>query len=445
MRSSVILLPLLLLPLLTLAQGQQGSGSPYSAYGFGDLLGNTQVARRSMGGLGIAYNDPFGVDPSNPASYSSLVRPVFEAGVAVRNAKVDGEAISGTGRRTDLLGLSLGVPFGHGRWGVALGLAPYSRVGYRISTTAPLASGEGDVAYTYTGTGGLNRVYGGVSKAFDGRRDSLGNGHRLAIGVNYTHLFGSLVETRQAVYPTDGYYHSNAQRSVYIHDGVLSLGAQFQGMLARHRSREVRGWRYTVAASMELPADLTAERTEVVNSFVYSAIGTEIAFDTALYVLDETGSIGLPAAVGVGLALQNDHWAFSAEHRSRTWSLLEENGVRRNDLADLSQLAFGASYRPAGDIGGSFWERTIYRAGIRYLNDYLVVDGQQLSQIGMSFGMSLPVMGSSTRSRLNFGMELGERGERSNGLLRERYADLFVGIAITPDLREQWFKKRRIE
>jgi hypothetical protein len=124
---------------------------------------------------------------------------------------------------------------------------------------------------------------------------------------------------------------------------------------------------------------------------------------------------------------------------------LEENGVRRNDLADLSQLAFGASYRPAGDIGGSFWERTIYRAGIRYLNDYLVVDGQQLSQIGISFGMSLPVMGSSTRSRLNFGMELGERGERSNGLLRERYADLFVGIAITPDLREQWFKKRRIE
>jgi hypothetical protein len=359
MRSSVILLPLLLLPVLTLAQGQQGSGSPYSAYGFGDLLGSTQVVRRSMGGLGIAYNDPFGVDPSNPASYSSLVRPVFEAGAAVRNAKVEGEAISGTGRRTDLLGLSLGVPFGQGRWGVALGLSPYSRVGYRISTTASLASGEGDVVYTYTGSGGLNRVHAGVSKAFVGHRDSLGNGHHLSCGVNYSHLFGSLVETRQAVYPTDGYYHSNAQRSVYVHDGVVSVGMQFQGMLVRHRSREARGWRYTLGAAVELPADLAAERTEVVNSFVYSAIGTEIAFDTALFVLDETGSIGLPAAVGLGLALQNDHWSFSAEHRSRSWSRLEENGVRRTDLADLSQLSIGASYRPAGDIGGSFWERTI--------------------------------------------------------------------------------------
>lgn len=436
---------MLLIPVLTLGQGQQGSGSPYSAYGFGDLLGSTQVVRSSMGGLGIAYNDPFGVDPSNPASYSSLVRPVFETGLSVRNVRVDGEGVSSTGRRTDLLGLSLGVPFGQGKWGLALGLAPYSDVGYRISTTAPYSNGEGDVVYTYTGDGGLNRVFGGFSKAFDGRRDSLGNGHRVLVGLNYAHLFGSLLETRQAVYPTEGYYHSNAQRSLYVHDGVLTIGVQVQGMVVPRRSREVSGWRYTVGGAMELPGRLNAERTELVNSFTYSAIGTEIVYDTAFYVVDEKGSIGLPASIGLGVALQNDHWTFSAEHRSRAWSRLEENGVRRGDLADRTQLAIGASFRPAGDIGGSFWERTIYRAGIRHLNDYLVVDGRQLSQIGMSFGMSLPVMGSSTRSRLNFGMELGERGELSDGLLRERYADVFMGITITPDLREQWFKKRRIE
>jgi hypothetical protein len=59
--------------------------------------------------------------------------------------------------------------------------------------------------------------------------------------------------------------------------------------------------------------------------------------------------------------------------------------------------------------------------------------------------VSLPLMANTTRSRLNIGGEFGERGTLENGLLRERYATLLVGITITPDLREGWFKKRRID
>ena len=65
--------------------------------------------------------------------------------------------------------------------------------------------------------------------------------------------------------------------------------------------------------------------------------------------------------------------------------------------------------------------------------------------MAFSTGVSLPIMGSSTRSRLNFGAELGERGTTDNGLIRERFASIFVGITITPDGREFWFRKRRIE
>ena len=82
---------------------------------------------------------------------------------------------------------------------------------------------------------------------------------------------------------------------------------------------------------------------------------------------------------------------------------------------------------------------------MRYYNDYLVVNDTQLQEIGMSFGVSLPLMGSTTRSRLNLGTELGERGTTANGLIQEHYATVFLGVTITPDLREQWFKKRRIE
>ncbi len=433
------------MPTLALAQGQQGSGSPYSAYGFGDLLGSGQVVRRGMGGVGVAHNDPFGMDPTNPASYSSLARPAFEAGLAVHNVRSEGEGISSTGRRTDLLGMSLGIPFGRGKWGVAVGLNPYSAVGYRISTTAPLPGGEGDVRYIYSGDGGLNKVFAGVSKAFEGKRDSLGNGNRFSVGLNYEHLFGSIRSLRQAIYGQQGYYNSAAERSLYLRDGTLVLGAQFQGTLIPRRTRESSAWRYLIGARAELGTDLRVEYRELVNSFVFSTIGTEIPFDTSYFEVDENGSLELPMAWAVGLGFANAHWTISAEHRRRAWGEARLNGEQRGDLGDLAVYAVGASFRPAGDIGGSFWERTIYRAGLRSVSDYLVVNGQQLSQIGMSFGMSLPVMGSSTRSRLNLGVELGERGELSDGLLRERYADVFIGITITPDLREQWFKKRRIE
>ena len=82
---------------------------------------------------------------------------------------------------------------------------------------------------------------------------------------------------------------------------------------------------------------------------------------------------------------------------------------------------------------------------MRYSNDYRVVHGVQLQEIGMGFGIALPVMANATRSRVNFGVELAERGTADQGLLRERSINVFIGVTITPDVREQWFKKRRLE
>jgi hypothetical protein len=74
-----------------------------------------------------------------------------------------------------------------------------------------------------------------------------------------------------------------------------------------------------------------------------------------------------------------------------------------------------------------------------------VVEGRQLQEIGMSFGMSMPLLGATTRSRFNLGAELGRKGTTEDGLIQQRFAHLFIGLSLTPDLREQWFKKRRID
>ncbi|MEO8588927.1 MAG: hypothetical protein ABI432_06150 [Flavobacteriales bacterium] len=469
------------------AQDQQGSGSPYSAYGFGELSGSTQVTQALMGGTGIALADPFSVSRINPASYVGLLHTSFEAGGLVRNVRYDSETVSSNGRRSDLLGLTVGVPFGRGKWGMALGVNPVSHVGYELTDHGSVV--DGTVTYQYTGSGGLNRAFIGLGRMVWQSNDTLNKGTKLTVGANLDYLFGTVEESRKAIYPASGgYYNSNVSSTVVMRAPMASAGLQFTSdLISRDRARarvrahnerlvakdkrdemdwlnagkelkdrkalklskrEGEALRFRLGVSAELPANLTGHYTQLANSYVLTASGVEYPFDTAHFVDGANGTVFMPVLLGLGVSVYNSHWMVTAEHRRRDWSQLRvdvEGFDQPSTLATSSSSALGASFRPAGDFGGGFFKRTIYRAGVRWAEDYLVVEGTQLSQWGASLGMSLPLMASSTRSRLNIGVELGERGTLANGLIRERYADVYIGLTLTPDLREQWFRKSRIE
>jgi len=412
-------------------------------------MGSNQVAQATMGGLGVAVMDPASVISANPASYVTLQRTCFETGVVMRSSKFATSGMESTGRRTDILGFSLGIPFGKGRWGMALGMSPVSNVGYRITDSGLLPNDGGTVTYNYTGDGGLNKAYVGAGFIVAQKRDTLNNGYRLSVGANVGYVFGTIEETRKAVYPiASSFYNTSVVSSLVMRDPVFNAGVQFQGDLRRRVDREDRGLRYLVGLSAELPSNLSARRTDLITNYGVSGSGVELPFDTVFYADGRKGKLMLPLGVGLGFTVYDLHWSVSAEVKQRDWRDLSVN-VEGYDLpttlASNTTYILGASYRPANEAGGSFWERIIYRAGFRYNNDYLVVGGEQLHEMALSTGVSLPIMGTSTRSRLNFGAELGERGTTDNGLIRERFASVFVGITITPDGREFWFRKRRIE
>lgn len=432
-----------------MGQGQQGSGSPYSAYGLGEFVGSVPVAQAMMGGLGAAVVDPVSTVLANPASYAALHRTTFETGLQVRSSAFATEASERAGRRTDILGLTLGVPFGKGRWGMAVGIRPRTQVNYRLTSTGALPDDRGVANYTYTGDGGLNQGVIGVGHAISQKRDSLSNGHRLTWGANVGYLFGRIERSATATFPTgQGYYGTRVTSSLIVRDPTLDLGLQFQGDLRKRLKKEDEGLYYLVGVHAELPVDIRARRTDVVNTFGFSGAGVEVPLDTSYFVDGNTGKVGLPLGLAVGATVFNEHWTFGAEFKQRDWSTLrvEVDGYQPpGRLASNTALIAGVSYRPAREGSTSFWERTVYRAGVRQNNDYLIVGGTQLKERSASFGVSLPLMSTSTRSRLNLGCELGERGTLGAGLVRERYATLLVGITITPDIRESWFKKRRIE
>ncbi|MBK7383462.1 MAG: hypothetical protein IPI81_09005 [Flavobacteriales bacterium] len=481
------LLLAILVPALTSGQGPQGSGSPYSAFGFGDLSGAAQITQALMGGTGVALADPYSVSRVNPASYPHLVHTVFETGLVVRNLRFETSAVESTGRNTRYQGLTLGIPFGRGKWGLAMGLQPTSNVGYTLNEAVTVEGGT--TTFQYTGTGGLNRAFFGLGRVIWQRSDSLSRGGRLSVGANFDYLFGTIDNTRKAYYPAgSGYYNSTITSSLVVRSPMGTVGIQYVDDLigveraqARMRARIERlqardrhlenEWlnsgkepadrkpvrlpkrtpgplRFRIGLSMELPASLKARNTSVAHNFSLSSTGVEFPRDTAFLIDGAQGRLELPPEIGFGFALFNKHWMVTADLRRRDWSKSEVNVEgydQRSTLVAGTSYTIGASFRPAGEEGGSFVERTIYRAGVRYMDDYISVKGTPLTQAGVSFGVALPLMGSRTRSRLNLGAEIGQRGTTSDGLLLERYTNIMVGVSITPEFTEPWFRKRRIE
>ncbi len=431
-------------------------------------MGSSQVAQALMGGVGVGITDPFSVIQVNPASYAGLRTPVFETGAVTRLLRYEREEVKATGRRTDLMGLTLGIPIGRGsilqggsqlanRWGFALGVQPVSHVGYGISDPRHIPEAGGDVRFEYTGDGGLNRAFIGTALTLWQNNDTLLRGSRLAIGANLNYLFGRIEETRKVYYPQAGnHYNSSITSELIIRSPTVNTGLQLSGVFGDARpvnstteADPRTPWRYTVGVSAELPAMLSAERTELVNTFIIGSTGVEFPVDTVIFRDGAKGSVDLPLLLGAGLSITNARWTFALEHRRRDWTDLRievEGHATRSQLATHEIYSFGTSFRPMGDrLGGTIWQRSIYRGGIRYNRDHRIVHDQRLQEIGIAFGIGVPIMSNITRSRINFGVEAGERGTTDQGLLRERYINILVGVTITPDVREQWFKKKRLE
>ena len=527
-RSSIArLLALLFLADFSDARAQVASeGSPYSAFGFGDLLVTGQVPSALMGGTGIAYTEPFSILSSNPASYAAaryvngegLIRPAFEG--SVRGLFITQRTSDGSTRRSDaqFMGMSIGVPFGKGRWGLGLGITPFSDVGYSLSETKTIE--DGTVTYEYKGTGGLSRVFAGLGRVlWQEKPDSLRHlGGRLAIGGNFDFIFGSIEQTRNAVYPRgQAFTNTRAFSSLVLRAPTGSLGMHYSDAITSRaraqRSRqvrtakaqersdrwrmehvdttrlahedlvlwrsartdeariawlrgigwktaytdsadmprfkdiaEVRPWRFTIGLTAGLPTNFSATSNDVITSFFRGSTGVEVTVDTLPSNGTVHGTMSIPLAYGAGLSVHNAQWLITAEARRRDWGGLKadvDGYTLPSTLRASMMYAMGARFKP-DDEGGAF-KRATYRAGVRYTDDYLQVKGTPLTTTSFSAGISLPLNAVQTNSYLHIGAEYGQRGTTGDGLLKETFTHLWVGVSITPWKRERWFQRTRIQ
>ena len=148
----------------------------------------------------------------------------------------------------------------------------------------------------------------------------------------------------------------------------------------------------------------------------------------------------MPLTYGIGLSYTTkDKLEINADYIHQGWSNASFFGQTNKILTNLDRFALGAEFVPDKYSIRSYFNRVAYRAGFKVEKSYLMLNGQQINDIGISFGVGLPVYRSA--STINMSAEIGKRGTTSNNLIREYYSKLTISI----NLYDIWFVKRKFD
>ena len=398
---------------------QQGTSSPYSFYGIGDVKFKGTAENRAMGGLTI-YSDSIHLNFQNPASYSNLKLTTFSLGGTYLTTDLETNSQSEKARRTAIDYLAVGLPFG--KFGVGFGLMPYSSVGYNIQSNTVATATNPQEIKQYSGTGGINKVFFGVGYALT---------KKLSIGIDYSYNFGK-IQTYSFRFIEGLQYGSREKNLSDITGGLLNAGLTFNTPI----NKKLNGF-----ASLTYSPDskLSSSNYRNIATIQYSSTGAEILVQPLDVDVANT-TITLPSKLAVGFGIgQNKKWMLGTEI---TFQKSSNMGNRFNDINNVNyenatRYSFGGFYIPNYNSFSKYYEKIIYRAGLRYENTGLIINNTSIKDYGVTAGVGLPLIG--VFSNVNIGVEYGQRGTTSANLVQENYTNITIGFS----LNDKWFQKRR--
>lgn len=405
---------------------QTNISSPYSAFGMGNLYQTNNVRFKGMGNISLAGRDYFTVNVNNPASYTAFDSTsfVFEAAVIGHNTTLKTTDLEESISSATMSHLLFGFPITNW-WRSSFGLLPYSGVGYNV-TDSDFTDNIGEINYLFEGEGGYSRVY-------------LGNGFKitdfLSVGVNASYLFGKTTRIQKVTFPdTANVVNVRVDDATTINDFYLDAGLQFYTPLSENLN-------LTIGATYNPKFDLSAKKSYLSRTYLASINSVDIIEDTALFVDNVKGTVVLPDAFGIGFNIAKTYdWSFGADYKYNNWADYEAFGIS-DSLVSSHSLNVGGSLIPDRN-SMSYFSRVEYRFGGYYNISNLKLRDEDIKGFGITFGAGLPLRGASlrrSRSMVNISFEYGRRGTIQQGLIREDYFTIHLGISVY----EWWFFKRR--
>lgn len=405
---------------------QNGTSSPYSFYGIGDVRFKGTVENTSMGGLAIVP-DSIHLNIINPAMYSSLKLTTYAVGGTFTVNKLTTDSQSEKAQRTALDYLAVGIPMK--KLGIGFGLIPYSSVGYNLKSSI--------IDSNLIRTDSYDKGDGGVNKVFLGFGYQLTKG--LSIGADVQYNFGQINTQNIAIrYDVNGFpiqYASKEVNKSIVNGANITTGVSYQSKLNKKINLFASAI-YSPSSNVNLTNTRTVSLVQTVNGVDAGVVGDPVEIGVP------STKLSLPSKFTFGLGLgDSTKWIIGTE-------LIFQNssnfGNRFSDIANVSyqnatKLTIGGYYIPNHKSFTNYFSRVVYRGGLRYENTGLVVNNTSIKDQAVTLGIGMPLRG--TFSNINIGVEFGNRGTKSAGLVDENYMNINVGLS----LNDRWFVKRKYD
>jgi len=409
----------------------QIAGSPYSSIGIGLLHDRGLVYHDNMGGLGLSNGNSWTLNNINPALLPLNTFTTFEAGITteIRTSSSSESSVKNIGG--NLSYLAIGLPMKSGKWTMAIGLMPYSNVNYNVTTQQEVVGDDTNSRYAYTGSGGYNHVYLSSGwKVLDA----------LYLGVRASYVF-SVIDSESRIIPfqnpgdspNKNFFTSTYTESSRFSDFLLQAGILYGFELTDKASLQI-------GSTYELGSNVRTFRSEIVRMKTDSTQSDDEPLLADTISFNQKFSSYIPHRFGVGMSINKyNNWLIGTDFYYQNWSKYKDYKDSNEGMSNSYKIIVGGEWTPEYNSVTSYLKRVTYQMGFYYEKTPFFANNTSIKDFGMNFGLSLPV---GSASLLNFGVNFGSLGTQSNGLIKDNYVKITLGLTFN-DRSFGWYRNQR--
>ena len=410
--------------------GTYGAYSPYSIYGIGEISKQGTAYNKSMGGVGIASRNKRYINYLNPAAVTARDSLSFMAdfGLSQKNTLFTQNNIRSAKNTFNVYNFVMSFPI-YKSSAFMVGITPFSDVGYDFSsveTNSDIIGNAGNVTYDSYGTGSIYQIFASAGATF---------WKRFSVGAEVLFLFGNIDKVTNMNFADNSYRSLNSGNDLTVRGVTGKFGLQYEQKLASNVSM-VFGATYRMKSKMR---GYSTDYKYAVQSSVTDTLRHNVG------VLKDEG-MNFGDELGLGLSIKSgDKWCAEFDYVRSDWrsSGMDKapgfSSVGKSSFTSSVSQSFRAGFEivPNRNDIRYYLRRCAYRAGVYYDQSYYRLDGKDVNTIGITLGVTLPVF--RWYNGISLGVDLGQRGNRNDGMIRERYAMFVVGFNI----HDIWFQKPR--
>lgn len=409
---------LLLFSIEIIAQTNSLSSSPYSLYGLGQINETGTGKINGLGKSGIAMPSSTFINNSNPASLATIPLKSFfyDFGFKAETNNIMENGRKNSNITSNFSNIAIAFPVSK-KSGVGITLTPYTSVGYTLSNVESNIEGSNNSFYSdIDGSGGINNLKLNYGYALS---------NKFRLGLTGSVLFGQITQTQTSYIPTIA-NNTISVSTIYLYDENYYSGFRLGSGLQYDVSNNI-----ALGATVNLPISLNGDKKRTASSSVETLENN--VFDS------DIDDFELPLELGFGFqSILKKFFSFNIDYKKSFWDNTNQSD-QLGSFVNQDFLGLGLQYA-AKKEASKFFKNLEYRAGFNYDNGNLKVDEQRIKNYSINLGLGIPLSNSSS-SMINIGYSYGNKGQITNGLIKENYHLLSINLS----LQGNWFHKGKID